>query len=233
MILAGMQNLTLLDFPGKTACTVFTYGCNFRCPFCHNASLVTDAKPDMPLDVETVYSYLRKRQGLLDGVCITGGEPLLQRDLEDFIRSIRALGYAVKLDTNGSMPERLIAMCESGLIDMVAMDIKNSPALYASTAGTEQVSVEAVNESVRYLVRGKVSYEFRTTVVQEYHDAESFAVIGKWLQGADAYYLQQFRDSGALICSGLHACSPSQMHQYLEIVQNYIPRAALRGIEMK
>ncbi len=230
MLLAGMQNLTLLDYPGKTACTIFTYGCNFRCPFCHNALLVTDPEPKTPLDVETVYAYLRKRQGLLDGVCITGGEPLLQKDLEDFIRPIRAMGYAVKLDTNGSMPERLIAMCESGLIDMVAMDIKNAPALYAATAGTEQVSVEAVNESVRYLMRGKISYEFRTTVVQEYHDAESFAVIGKWLQGADAYYLQQFRDSGALIRTGLHACTPSQMQQYLEIVQNHIPRAALRGI---
>ncbi len=230
MILAGMQNLTLLDYPGKTACTLFTYGCNFRCPFCHNALLVNEPKPEILLDAETVYAYLRKRQGLLDGVCITGGEPLLQKDLADFIRPIRAMGYAVKLDTNGSMPERLIAMCESGLIDMVAMDIKNAPALYAATAGTEQVSVEAINESVRYLMRGKLSYEFRTTVVQEYHDAESFAIIGKWLQGADAYYLQQFRDSGALIRTGLHACTPSQMQQYLKIVQNHIPRAALRGI---
>ncbi len=230
MLLAGMQNLTLLDFPGKTACTLFAYGCNFRCPFCHNAALVTDAKPDQPLDAETVYAYLRKRQGLLDGVCITGGEPLLQSDLAEFIRPIRAMGYAVKLDTNGSMPERLIAMCESGLIDMVAMDIKNAPALYAATAGTEQVSVEAINESVRYLMRGTIPYEFRTTVVREFHDAESFDVIGRWLQGAEAYYLQQFQDSGALIRSGLHTCTPSQMRQYLEIVQNYIPRAALRGI---
>lgn len=230
MVIAGMQNLTLLDFPGKTACTIFTYGCNFRCPFCHNAMLVTDPKLDTPLDAETIYAYLRKRQGLLDGVCITGGEPLLQKDLADFIRPIRALGYAVKLDTNGSMPERLITMCESGLVDMVAMDIKNAPSLYASTAGTEQVSVEAIHESVRYLMRGKISYEFRTTVVREYHNAESFAAIGKWLQGADAYYLQQFRDTSALIASGLHACTPSQMHQFLEIVQNNIPRAALRGI---
>ncbi len=230
MILAGMQNLTLLDFPGRTACTLFTYGCNFRCPFCHNASLVTENAPAVPLDAETVYAYLQKRRGLLDGVCITGGEPLLQHDLAEFIRPIREMGYAVKLDTNGSMPQRLIAMCESGLIDMVAMDIKNAPALYAATAGTEQVSVEAVNESVRYLMGGSIPYEFRTTVVQEYHTEESFAVIGSWLQGAKAYYLQQFTDSGALIQSGLHACTPSQMRRFLEIVQTHIPHAALRGM---
>lgn len=230
MLLAGMQKLTLLDYPGKTACTIFTYGCNLRCPFCHNAPLVTDAKPMDPLTCEEVYAYLQKRQGLLDGICITGGEPLLQQDLAAFIEPIRDMGYAVKLDTNGTLPDALIKLCESGLIDMVAMDIKNAPDQYAATVGTGHVSIEAVNESVRYLLQGKLPYEFRTTVVREYHNEESFHVIGRWLHGAQAYYLQQFQDSDALIQSGLSACTPSQMRHFLEIVQAYLPHAALRGL---
>lgn len=228
--IAGLQKLTLLDFPGKTACTVFTWGCNLRCPFCHNAGLVTKAQTDT-IEMDTLYAFLRKRQGLLDGVCITGGEPLLQADLTAFLQPIRDMGYAIKLDTNGTLPDKLRAICESGLVDMVAMDIKNCPEKYAATAGTEHLSVDAVHRSVRYLMQQtRVSYEFRTTVVKQYHSAEDFVGIGKWIRGANAYFLQNFQNSGQLIDSTVSGCPPSEMRRFLEIVRRDVPNAALRGI---
>ena len=228
--IAGFQKLTLLDFPGKTACTVFTWGCNLRCPFCHNAGLVTEPLTDS-VTTDELYAFLRKRVGLLDGVCVTGGEPLLQPDLPDFLLPIRDMGYAVKLDTNGTNPEKLREICESGLIDMVAMDIKNCPEKYAATAGTERISIDAVHRSVRYLMQqGKIPYEFRTTVVRQYHTAEDFAAIGKWIRGADAYFLQNFRNTGQLIDNSVSGFTPSEMRQFLEIVRKDVPNAALRGI---
>ena len=228
--IAGFQKLTLLDFPGKTACTVFTWGCNLRCPFCHNAGLVTEPLTDS-VTTDELYAFLRKRAGLLDGVCVTGGEPLLQPDLPDFLLPIRDMGYAVKLDTNGTNPEKLREICESGLIDMVAMDIKNCPEKYAATAGTERISIDAVHRSVRYLMQqGKIPYEFRTTVVRQYHTAEDFAAIGKWIRGADAYFLQNFRNTGQLIDNSVSGFTPSEMRQFLEIVRKDVPNAALRGI---
>ncbi len=230
MKIAGFQKLTLLDFPGKTACTVFTWGCNLRCPFCHNAGLVTEPLTDS-VTTDELYAFLRKRVGLLDGVCVTGGEPLLQPDLPDFLLPIRDMGYAVKLDTNGTNPEKLREICESGLIDMVAMDIKNCPEKYAATAGTERISIDAVHRSVRYLMQqGKIPYEFRTTVVRQYHTAEDFAAIGKWIRGADAYFLQNFRNTGQLIDNSVSGFTPSEMRQFLEIVRKDVPNAALRGI---
>ena len=230
MKIAGFQKLTLLDFPGKTACTVFTWGCNLRCPFCHNAGLVTEPLTDS-VTTDELYAFLRKRVGLLDGVCVTGGEPLLQPDLPDFLLPIRDMGYAVKLDTNGTNPEKLRELCESGLIDMVAMDIKNCPEKYAATAGTERISIDAVHRSVRYLMQqGKIPYEFRTTVVRQYHTAEDFAAIGKWIRGADAYFLQNFRNTGQLIDNSVSGFTPSEMRQFLEIVRKDVPNAALRGI---
>ena len=228
--IAGFQKLTLLDFPGKTACTVFTWGCNLRCPFCHNAGLVTEPLTES-VTTDELYAFLRKRIGLLDGVCVTGGEPLLQPDLPDFLLPIREMGYAVKLDTNGTNPEKLRELCESGLIDMVAMDIKNCPEKYAATAGTERISIDAVHRSVRYLMQqGKIPYEFRTTVVRQYHTAEDFAAIGKWIHGADAYFLQNFRNTGHLIDNSVSGFTPSEMRQFLEIVRKDVPNAALRGI---
>lgn len=228
--IAGFQKLTLLDFPGKTACTVFTWGCNLRCPFCHNAGLVTEPLTES-VTTDELYAFLRKRVGLLDGVCVTGGEPLLQPDLPDFLLPIREMGYAVKLDTNGTNPEKLRELCESGLIDMVAMDIKNCPEKYAATAGTERISIDAVHRSVRYLMQqGKIPYEFRTTVVRQYHTAEDFAAIGKWIHGADAYFLQNFRNTGHLIDNSVSGFTPSEMRQFLEIVRKDVPNAALRGI---
>lgn len=230
MKIAGLQKLTLLDFPGKTACTVFIWGCNLRCPFCHNAGLVTETFEEA-LTPDELYAFLKKRTGLLDGVCVTGGEPLLQPDLTDFLKPIREMGYLIKLDTNGTSPEKLRKICESGLIDMVAMDIKNCPEKYAVTAGTERLSVDAVHQSVRYLMQQKhVSYEFRTTVVKQYHTAEDFEKIGKWIRGADAYFLQNFINSGHLIDGSVTGCTPSEMRRFLEIVRRDVPNAALRGI---
>ena len=230
MKIAGLQKLTLLDYPGKTACTVFTWGCNLRCPFCHNAGLVTEAFTEA-LTADELYAYLKKRIGLLDGVCVTGGEPLLQPDLISFLQPIHEMGFAVKLDTNGTQPEKLRQICESGLISMVAMDIKNSPEKYAVTAGTERLSVEAVHQSVRYLMQqGNIPYEFRTTVVKQYHTAEDFSAIGKWIRGAKAYFLQNFQNSGNLIDNRVTGCTPSEMRQFLEIVRRDVPDAALRGI---
>ena len=230
MKIAGLQKLTLLDFPGKTACTVFTWGCNLRCPFCHNAGLVTKPCADM-LAADELYAFLQKRQGLLDGVCITGGEPLLQPDLAEFLKPIHDMGFAVKLDTNGTMPDRLAAICETGLIDMVAMDIKNCIEKYAATAGTERLHPDAVHRSVRYLMeQNRIPYEFRTTVVRQYHTADDFEKIGKWIRGAQGYYLQNFQNSGALIDQNVSGCTPSEMRQFLEIVRKYVPQAELRGI---
>lgn len=230
MKIAGLQKLTLLDYPGKTACTVFTWGCNLRCPFCHNAGLVTEAPGEM-LTADELFAFLEKRKGLLDGVCITGGEPTLQPDLPDLIRDISDMGFAVKLDTNGTNPDILRQLCESGRISMVAMDIKNSPEKYAVTAGTERLSIDAVHQSVRYLMRqGRIPYEFRTTVVRQYHTAEDFVSIGKWIRGAEAYYLQNFQNSGRLIDNTVTGCTPAEMRSFLEIVRRDVPNAALRGI---
>ena len=230
MEIAGLQKLTLLDYPGKTACTVFTWGCNLRCPFCHNAGLVTEAFEET-VTADELYSFLKKRIGLLDGVCVTGGEPLLQPDLISFLQPIREMGFAVKLDTNGTQPEKLREICETGLISMVAMDIKNSPEKYAVTAGTERLSIDAVHQSVRYLMQqGNIPYEFRTTVVKQYHTAADFSAIGKWIRGANAYYLQNFQNTGRLIDNSVSGCTPSEMRAFLEIVRQDVPNAALRGI---
>ena len=230
MKIAGLQKLTLLDFPGKTACTVFTWGCNLRCPFCHNAGLVTEAFEET-VTADELYTFLKKRIGLLDGVCVTGGEPLLQPDLISFLQPIREMGFAVKLDTNGTQPEKLREICETGLISMVAMDIKNSPEKYAVTAGTERLSIDAVHQSVRYLMQqGDIPYEFRTTVVKQYHTAADFSAIGKWIRGANAYYLQNFQNTGRLIDNSVSGCTPSEMRAFLEIVRQDVPNAALRGI---
>ena len=225
MYLAGMQKLSLLDFPGVVACTLFTPGCNFRCPWCHNASLVLPEQfPAEYPDPEEVLAFLKKRQGILDGVCITGGEPLLHAEIPDFIRRLKRLGYRVKLDTNGSFPERLKALTEEKLVDYVAMDIKNGPSHYAETIGIPGYLPEAVEESKNYLLTERVPYEFRTTVVRGLHTEE-------WIRGAKAWYLQQFRDSGALICGdGLSAFSEEEMQQLLRAVQEKLPAAQLRGL---
>ena len=230
MRIQGLQKLTLLDYPEHTACTVFTAGCNFRCPFCHNASLVVDIPKEAQISEEEFFAFLQKRIGIIDGVCVSGGEPLLQPDIEQFIRKIKDMGFAVKLDTNGSFPDKLIHLVEQGLVDYVAMDIKNSPDTYIFTAGTETLDIVSVKKSVAYLKEGHVPYEFRTTVVKHYHSKESFEEIGKWLEGTEKYFLQNFVDSGDLIGKNTRGCSEEEMKEFLMTVKKYIPSAKLRGM---
>lgn len=230
MRIQGLQKLTLLDFPEKVACTVFMAGCNFRCPFCHNASLVVDIPPVGEITEEEFFSFLKKRQGVLDGVCVTGGEPLLQPGIAKFVGKIKELGYAVKLDTNGSFPNKLRELVENGLVDYVAMDIKNCMEDYALTAGVHSLDIEAIKESVSYLKEGRVPFEFRTTVVKDYHKKENFERIGQWLEGTEKYFLQNFVDSGDLIGKDTKGCSEEEMKEFLQVVLKYVPGAELRGI---
>lgn len=230
MIFAGIQNLTLLDYPGKLACTLFTHGCNFRCPFCHNASLVA-RKQEQSLTQDAVFEFLRRRQGTLDGVVVTGGEPLMQANLPEFLEQVKRLGFLIKLDTNGSFPERLKELVRAGLVDKVAMDIKNSPDLYAKTIGTDRFDFAAIDASREFLMQGSVDYEFRTTVVKGLHTAQSLEDAAKWIAGADAYFLQQFIDSGDLLDGqGLENYNAAEMQTFLNMIKNYVPNAALRGL---
>lgn len=229
MKILGFQKMTMLDFPGKIACTIFTAGCNFRCPFCHNAPLVTHID-GQEFSQEEILSYLNKRKGMLDGVCITGGEPLLQKDIKDLIIKIKELGYAVKLDTNGSFPDVLKSLVSQNLIDYVAMDVKNSPSKYALTADASESVVEKVDESIKFLLTGAIPYEFRTTVVKEFHTPTDFEEIGKWIEGADAYYLQAFVDSGDLIGTSLNALPKMEMEQCMNFVRPFVKKVEIRGI---
>ena len=230
MRIQGLQKLTLLDYPEHTACTVFTAGCNFRCPFCHNASLVVNIPKETEISEEEFFAFLQKRKGILDGVCVSGGEPLLQPDIDQFIRKIKDMGFAVKLDTNGSFPDKLIHLVEQGLVDYVAMDIKNSPETYAFTAGVDGLDIKAIEKSVSYLKEKHIPYEFRTTVVKHYHSKENFDEIGKWLEGTEKYFLQNFVDSGDLIGKNTRGCSEGEMKEFLKAVQKYVPQAKLRGM---
>lgn len=228
MNVQGYQKLTLLDFPGRTACTVFTGGCNLRCPFCHNAGLVRTplAGPNL---TDEVLEYLQKRRGILDGVCVTGGEPLLQPDLEDFLRRVKDIGYAVKLDTNGTLPQRLAAILATHLVDYVAMDIKSSPDGYAAATGAD-ADVSAVKDSLSILRAGSIPFELRTTAVRGIHTAADFAAIGEWIGEVPAYFIQRFVDSGQLLGSGFDAFSPEEMEHLLTTVREYVPSAQLRGV---
>ena len=229
MILKGLQKTTLLDFPEKVACTVFTGGCNMRCPFCHNASLVISPSENSDISEKEFFEFLSKRKNILDGVCITGGEPLLQRDIEDFMKKIRDMGFALKLDTNGSYPDRLRSIIDKGLVDYVAMDIKNSKEKYPLTAGVD-IDISKISESISLLLEDKIPFEFRTTIVKELHTPEDIVSISEWISGAKAYFLQSFTDSGDIIASGLSAYSPEEMKSILTLVQKNIPSAKLRGI---
>lgn len=232
MQVTGIQKLTLLDYPGTVACTVFTAGCNFRCPFCHNAMLVLpeQIEPNYLTDGE-VFDFLRKRRGVLDGVAVTGGEPLLHRDMPEFLSRIKELGYKIKLDTNGSNPALLREIVEAGLVDRVAMDIKNAPESYAETIGFECFDIAPVEQSKNFLLEGSVDYEFRTTVVRGIHTKESLIGAAKWISGAKEYYLQQFKDSGSLVMGeGLSAYDEKQMHELAEAVREYVPTVEVRGV---
>ena len=230
MLISGLQKLTLLDYPGKVACTVFTGGCNFRCPFCHNSALVLPEQLSQDTDADEVLRFLKKRAGVLDGVAVTGGEPLLHPDIGDFLREVKGLGFLVKLDTNGSFPDRLIALVEEGLVDRVAMDVKNAPALYAKTAGLERFDLGGVTCAKDFLLSGTVDYEFRTTVVKGLHTKESLLEAAEWIRGAKEYYLQQYKDSGAILdADGLGSFDTDEMHAFADAVRDIVPTVQVRG----
>lgn len=231
MKISGLQKLTLLDYPGHMACTIFTNGCNFRCPFCHNASLVIQPLEEAKIPETEVFSFLNKRRGILQGVCITGGEPTLQEDLISFIEKIKELGYLVKLDTNGSRPEIIQELIHLKKVDYIAMDIKNSREKYKETTGSNLLSLNRIEKSIELLLSNEIPYEFRTTVVKEYHNLDDFISIGNWLKGANSYYLQGFIDSGEVIKDGLHSLSIDEMMHIKELLTDFIPNTYLRGIE--
>lgn len=231
MKICGFQKMTMLDYPGKVACTVFTGGCNFRCPFCHNALLVTEIDDENVFDEEEIISYLYKRKGIIDGVCITGGEPLLQKDIAEFLQKVKATGLPVKLDTNGSYPQKLRELVEKGLVDYVAMDIKNSKEKYSETIGLSDYDLSKVEESVEFLLSGAVDYEFRTTVVREFHTQEDILNIANWISDAKRYFLQGFVDSGNLIGSGMSAYRPQEMVEICTKAQEIVPNTVLRGVK--
>ncbi len=229
MKIAGLQKLTLLDYPDKIACTVFLPGCNFKCPFCHNASLVTKIDADNFIEEKDFFNFLNTRQGIIQGVCITGGEPTLQSDLFDFIKRIKLMSFDVKLDTNGYRPDVLKKLVNSKLVDFVAMDIKNCKEKYNLTVGCN-IDISLIEESVNFLKQGNIPYEFRTTVVKELHSQNDIKNIAEWLNGASSYFLQSFVDSGDLIENGFSNYDENDMKNLFKTVKSIFPIAELRGL---
>jgi len=228
-MIKGLQTLTLLDYPGKVACTVFTGGCNFRCPFCHNGGIVLNPGAEPSIPEEKVFDLLKKRRGVLEGVCITGGEPTLWKGLWDFAKEIKAMGYSVKLDTNGTNPELMHKLILAGVVDYVAMDIKNSPDKYGETIGVKGFNLQPVKDSVRLLMQGTAGYEFRTTVVKGMHTPQDIVEIGKWIQGAQKYFIQPYRDSDLVIDRSCERHSDEELGALLAAAREYVPAAELRG----
>ena len=228
MLISGLQKLTLLDYPGKLAATVFFGGCNFRCPFCHNASLVINPTEGEITEKE-LFDFLDSRRGRLEAVCISGGEPTLRPELPSLIYSIKEKGFLVKLDTNGYRPAVLKSLVSDGLIDYVAMDIKNSKEGYARAVGISDFNIAPVCESVEFLMSGNLDYEFRTTVVKELHTAQDMVSIARWIEGAKNYFLQSFLDSGDIIQSGFSPCDALEMRAFLTSILPYVPNAQIRG----
>lgn len=231
MKIAGFEKLTLLDFPGHTASIVFTAGCNFRCPFCHNGSLVLQNQTGSLFTEAEILAFLEKRKGILEGVVVTGGEPLLCPDLPQFLQKIKNLGYKIKLDTNGSLPRKLSQLLHQGLVDYVAMDIKHTPEEYQKAIGLETAPLSAIMESKAILENGTVPYEFRTTLVKGIHTEASVISIAAWIQDAKAFYLQAYKPSdGVLAPEGLYAFTREEMQHFLSLVTPIVPHAKLRGI---
>lgn len=230
MNIHGLQKMTLLDFPGRVACTVFLGGCDFRCPFCHNFELI-DGSSQAVMDETGLLAFLDKRKGLLDGVAITGGEPCLHKDLPDLLRKIRKLGFATKLDTNGFHPELLEQILDEGLVDYVAMDIKNSPAKYAATCGLDELDMTPIKKSISLLLSGATDYEFRTTVVKEFHEPQDIVEIGRMIEGAKRYFLQCFTDRDSVPFGDLHAPSVEELRHYAALAARFVPNTQLRGVD--
>lgn len=228
MLISGLQKLTLLDYPGKLAATVFFSGCNFRCPFCHNASLVINPT-EGEITEDELLAFLDSRRGRLEAVCISGGEPTLRRELPSLIYSIKQKGFLVKLDTNGYRPDVLKSLVSDGLIDYVAMDIKNSKESYLKTVGLQEFDIAPICESVDFILNGNLDYEFRTTVVKELHSSQDMVSIGRWISGAKNYFLQSFKDSGDIIKSGFSPYGDWEMRALLTSILPYVPNAQIRA----
>ena len=231
MKISGFNKTTLLDYPGKVAATIFLAGCNFRCPFCHNSSLVLHPAMQPEYSQEELLKFLVKRKGILDGVCISGGEPTLAGELADFLRKIKDIGYEIKLDTNGSRPDVIKSLVENKLVDKIAMDIKACPGNYSALTGLSHPDMDAIRESVDFLLEGKVDYEFRTTVVKELHTEEDFREIGLWLKGARAYYLQAYRDSEEVLQPGFCSYTREELESFRALLLETIPLVEIRGID--
>lgn len=231
MKICGFNKTTLLDYPGRVACTVFLGGCNFRCPFCQNSSLVVDPGSQPTLNEAEFFEFLRKRRGILGGVCVSGGEPTLSEGLEDFLGKIKDLGYEIKLDTNGSRPDTVKKLAAAGLIDKAAMDIKACPERYGTLTGLSEPDIDAVRETADFLMQGKLDYEFRTTVVKELHTERDFREIGRWLSGAKEYYLQAYKDSDGVLEPGFSSYSLDELKRFREILLETMPLVGIRGID--
>ena len=231
MLILGLQKTTLLDYPGLVASTIFTGGCNFRCPFCHNGDLVLHPG-DFPVFDETdILDHLNARKKILDGICITGGEPTLQKDLPDFIKKIKDLSLKVKLDTNGTNPDMVRRLINQGLVDYVAMDIKHCPDKYNSIACFDNFDLKVINESIRLLMESDIDYEFRTTLMRECHNMDDIIKIGQWLAGARAYYLQAYKESDAVINPVFSSPDTATINSFRSALISYIPNTFIRGID--
>lgn len=234
--IGGLQKTTTIDYPGMLACTVFTKGCNFRCPYCHNKDLMTGENQSKGLDLHDLMAFLKKRQGLLDGVCISGGEPLLQVGIEGLIEEVKAMGYQVKLDTNGAYPKRLKYLLEEGLVDYVAMDLKHSPQNYGRAIANDLVPLDQIKASVESLMKGHVPYEFRTTLVKGLHTLKDMEGMGQWIQGANNYYLQNYRQVKGQVATkteeglSLSSFTEQALNEFLEVARKYVTKVQLRSL---
>ena len=231
MYICGYQKTTLLDYPEHVAATIFTGGCNFRCPFCHNADLLLKPIGSSPVTEEEILVFLQKRKNVLSGVCITGGEPTLQPDLKDFIIKVRSLGYKIKLDTNGYEPDVLLSLLEDNLLDYIAMDIKAGLSNYANVSGIPNPDTSKIKESISIIENSGINYEFRTTVVKELHSSQDFLEITDMLSSTSPYFIQSFKNSVNILTPGLSSCDTETLNQFLAIVKNKLPFSSLRGIE--
>ena len=230
MKIHGLQKMTLLDFPGHVACTVFLGGCDFRCPFCHNYELI-DGSAEPLMDDEEFFAFLEKRGGLLDGVAVTGGEPCLHPGLPDFLARVREMGFMTKLDTNGFHPDMLRTLFGGGLVDYVAMDVKNSPEKYAATCGLEEIDLSPIRESISLIMESGIGYEFRTTVIDEFHEVADFDGIGEMIRGAGKYFIQPFTDRDSVPFGNLHAPDREKLAGFEAAVKKYVGSVSIRGID--
>ena len=231
MLILGLQKTTLLDFPGKVASTIFTGGCNFRCPYCHNSELITPPADTLKYSEDEIFEHLISKKRILDGVCITGGEPTLHKDLPEFIKKIKDLGLSVKLDSNGTNPDMLNMLIESKLVDYIAMDIKNSKAKYNEIACVKNFDISPIEESVTLLLQNNIDYEFRTTIIKECHNSKDIEEIGIWLKGAKAYYLQSYKESKQVLNPIFSPHSIDTLKDFVNLLKPYIANTNLRGVD--